>query len=472
MRHRPSSGAFVSGSAVHAAFLAGVVALGMACSHGAAPQGPRPPWSVSGGFLRDAQGRAVILRGANVSGMNKHAPWFDFQGPADFARIRDDWGMNAVRLLVLWAALEPQSGQYDDAYLDAVAQRVQWAQDADLFVVLDMHQDVYGEGFASGGGDGAPLWTCDASHDANFKPTTPWFFNDVNDDVLACYDGFWSSDDLKAHYAEAWRRIAARLAGFDHVVGFDPMNEPYWGTHAVREFEPDVLQPFYEKVVPVVRSEAPRWIAFIEPSSSRNIGLATSLVTPSFSDFVYSPHSYDRNAESGMGFDPANRPAILTKVGLLAQEAQALGGALWIGEYGGNATSAGIVDYMTAEYDAAGAVAASSMYWDYSKGGYGMLAADGSEAQPLVNTLVRPYPERVAGDPVSWTYDSTTSTFTLTYHADGQVTGPTIVSVPTRLYPKGFAVDCGGCSTTMDGAASLVVTTPPPGDPAVLTIHP
>src|SRR5262249_53067895 len=149
---------------------AAATVLGAACSD----EGTQvPAWSVRGGFLRDAQGRAVILRGANVSGKNKNPPFFDFHGPAAFARMRADWGMNAVRFLVEWAAIEPEEGQYDDAYLDAVAQRIEWAQAADLYVVVDMHQDVYGQGFASGGGDGAPLWTCDASNYASFTPTDP-----------------------------------------------------------------------------------------------------------------------------------------------------------------------------------------------------------------------------------------------------------------------------------------------------------
>lgn len=220
-----------------------------------------------------------------------------------------------------------------------------------------------------------------------------------------------------------------------------------------------------------MRSQAPGWVAFLEPSSSRNLGGTTHLPAPPFSSFAYAPHSYDTNAESGKGFDPADRPQILSNVAALAQEAQALGGALWIGEYGGAATDPGIVAYMTAQYDAAGAVAASSMYWDYTKGGYGMLAADGSEAQPLVDTLVRPYPERVAGDPVSWTYDASSSTFTFTYHPDASISAPTVLSVPARRYPNGYAVDCGGCAYT-PSPGSLIVTSPPAGDPAVVTLHP
>jgi endoglycosylceramidase len=437
----------------------------------APPPAPPPTWSVQAGFLRDAQGRAVVLRGANVSGKNKAPPWFDFHGPADFARMRTDWGMNAVRFVMQWAAIEPEQGVYDASYLDAVAERVGWAQDANLVVVVDMHQDVYGMGFVAGGGDGAPLWSCPASNYAGFVPTSPWALEDLEAGVTACFDALWHDAALQAHFAEAWRRVAARLAGYDNVVGFDVINEPYWGSHGIETFEPDLLGPFYEKMVPVVRSAAPAWVAFLEPSASRNLGGTTHLPTPTFGDYVYAPHSYDTTAESGGGFDPSHAPAIVSNIARLAGEATALGGALWIGEYGGTASESGIADYMKATYDGAGAVAGSTMIWDYTKGGYGLLNVDGSEAQPLVDSVVLPYPERVAGDPIAWSFDEGSSTFTMSYHPRASVTAPTIVSVPSRVYPGGYAVDCGGCKASV-AAGTLTIQAPPAGDPAVVTLTP
>src|SRR5512138_1985438 len=120
-------------------------------------------------------------------------------------------------------------------------------------------------------------------------------------------------------------------------------------------------------------------------------------------------------AESGGGFDPSRRQAILDNVAELRLEATAIDAGLWIGEYGGTADSPGIVDYMTAQYDAAGAVAASTMYWSYDRGGYGLLDADGNVQPTLAGVLARPYPERVAGTPQSYAFDPTTRTFTLTF---------------------------------------------------------
>jgi endoglycosylceramidase len=427
---------------------------------------------VDGGFVRDADGRALVLRGANLSGANKLPPYFGFQQEPDYQRMRDAWGMNAVRFLISWAAIEPNEGEYDDAYLDDVAMRVDWAAQANLLVVLDMHQDVYGEGFAIGGGDGAPKWSCDASNYATFKPDTQWFLNDLSKEVTTCYDHFWQTQDLHDHYKEAWRRVALKLKDKANVVGFDPMNEPYWGSAQIPYFEQSFLEPFYEDLVPVIRSVAPTWVAFLEPFSFRNIGGTTRLTPFSFGDVVYAPHSYDRDAESGMGFDPSHRAPLMMNVASLATEAKGLNAALWIGEYGGNPDSPGIADYMTAQYDAAGAASAGAMYWAYDEsGGYGLLNPDGTEKKALLDVVVRPYPERVAGTPSTYGFDATTKTFTVTYAPDTNIKAPTVLSIPARVYPSGYMVECGGCASTQS-PGSLTIDTPPPGDTVTISIHP
>src|SRR6185503_4615431 len=114
-------------------------------------------------------------------------------------RLSTDWGMNSIRFLIIWAAIEPEKGVYDASYLDAVAERMDWARDAGLSVVLDMHQDLYGEGFQ---GDGAPRWTCDEAHYAAYTPTENWTLNYLDPEMIACFDQFWASSELRDHFAE------------------------------------------------------------------------------------------------------------------------------------------------------------------------------------------------------------------------------------------------------------------------------
>jgi endoglycosylceramidase len=279
---------------------------------------------VAGGFIRDPEGRAVILRGANVSGRHKEPPYFDFHGPADYARMRTEWGMNSVRYLVSWAALEPEQGAYNQAYLEELHRRVMEATGAGLLVFLDLHQDLYGEGFA--GGNGMPRWMCDPARYAAFAPREPWFLNYLSPEITACYDGFWTSRDLQAKYVAAWQQIAERFVDVPGVIGFDPMNEPYWGSIPPDVLESTRLANLYRAIIAAVRTHRPDWIAFLEPAASRNLGIPTHLPTFSEPNIVYAPHSYDAAAESGEGFDPSRRQAIEDDVARLRAEADARGG--------------------------------------------------------------------------------------------------------------------------------------------------
>jgi endoglycosylceramidase len=429
-----------------------------------------PRWHVAGGFLRDPDGRAVILHGVNVSDAQKRPPYLDFHQAADYARLPADWGFDAVRFVMPWAALEPERDRYDDTYLEELARRLDWAHAAGLVVVLDLHQDIYGEGF--GGGDGAPRWTCDEARYAAFQPHTPWFFNYLDDNVMACVDQLWTSDELQRHLLGAWRRVAQRLGRHPAVIGFDAFNEPHWGSYPLSAFEADRLAPFYEKVVQTVRAEAPDWVAFLEPSSSRNAGYPTGLPRFGFRDVVYAPHSYDQTAESGGGFDPSRRDAILDNMAALADEARALSAALWIGEYGGVAAQPGIGEYMDAEYDAAGAVAAGTMYWEYgADDGYGLVDAARAEKPALADALARPYPERVAGDPISYAFDETTGAFTLVFRPSAGA-APTELVLPARRYGPGASVECGGCQVERVEGRVRLGRVAPSGGLATVVIRP
>lgn len=415
---------------------------------GSKPAPVRAAWSVEGGFIRDADGRAVILRGANVSGRHKEPPYFDFHGPADYQRMREAWGMNAVRFLVEWAALEPTRGGWDEAYLAGVRERVQQASDAGLLVFLDMHEDLYGPGFL--GGNGAPRWTCDEANYASYQPKTPWFFGYLTPEVTACTDGFWKSAELKAEYVEAWRRLAEAVRGVPGVIGVDPMNEPYWGSAPFDLFEAKRLAPLYVDVIGVVRAALPDALLFAEPASSRNLGLASHLPALGVPNEVSAPHAYDPDAESGHGFAPERRQAILDNVASLQAEADVQGGALVLGEYGGVAANPGIGPYMDAVYAAAGAHAAGALVWSYDKSdGYGLLDPAGHEKPEYLAGVARPYPERVAGTPKDYAFDAATATFTAHYNADRAVTAPTLISVPSATWPQGFTVECGGCRFTV-----------------------
>jgi endoglycosylceramidase len=416
------------------------------------PSAPHDAPYVEGGHLHDADGRVLLLRGANVANAHKREPYFGFHGPDDFGRLRRDLGFNSIRLLITWAAIEPTKGRYDDAYLDAVRQRLDWAMGAGLRVILDMHEDLYGEGF---GGDGAPRWTCDEARYAAFKPATPWYLGNLDANVIACDDAFWNDAELQAHFLGAWKAVAARLHDHPAVIGFDVLNEPYWGSRSMLGYEADLLQPFYESVVPAVRAVAPAWVAFLEPGASRNLGVPTKLEPFPFANVVYAPHAYDTDAESGKPFDADHAARFTATLGALRREADALGAALWIGEYGGNADDPSITPYMTAAHDGLDAALASSAYWSYDRGGgYGMVKDDGAEKTALWDAIVRPYAELVAGTPSRAAFDGAARAFTFAWEASGD--GVTEIVAPKRVYPSGVVAECTACSADVQGERVLL----------------
>ena len=81
----------------------------------------------------------------------------------DLAEIRS-LGFNAVRLAIGWSSLEPEPGKVDETYIERIAQVVEWAEEQDVWVFIDLHQDGYSYFLPgdNGGGwnDGAPGWAC------------------------------------------------------------------------------------------------------------------------------------------------------------------------------------------------------------------------------------------------------------------------------------------------------------------------
>ena len=113
------------------------------------------PLGHAGRWLIDAAGRVVVLHGLNqVYKVPPYTPSADGFGDDDAAFLAAN-GFNGMRVGIIWAAVEPQPGMYDDNYLASVAQTVQILQSHGILSLLDSHQDLYNEIFQ---GEGAPAW--------------------------------------------------------------------------------------------------------------------------------------------------------------------------------------------------------------------------------------------------------------------------------------------------------------------------
>src|SRR2546426_8690959 len=97
--------------------LAAAAAALVLCLTPTARAAPVGPLGQKGRWITDADGRAVILHGVNM--VFKKAPYYPAAAgfDADDARFLKDQGLDAVRLGVIYRAVEPTPGSYDDAYL-------------------------------------------------------------------------------------------------------------------------------------------------------------------------------------------------------------------------------------------------------------------------------------------------------------------------------------------------------------------
>ena len=102
--------------------------------------------------IRDAKGRQVLFHGVNA--IYKEAPYIpNWNGandtwtsqesllPFDMENLRK-WGMNHMRLGVMWEAVETSPGVYNTTYLDEVEGLINKMGEYGIYTMVDNHQDV------------------------------------------------------------------------------------------------------------------------------------------------------------------------------------------------------------------------------------------------------------------------------------------------------------------------------------------
>ena len=232
-------------------------------------------------WFKDEHNRTLLLRGVNLGGSNK-VPYpngatylregffehrevsfvgrpFPLEEADEHFRRLKSWGLTFLRFLVTWEAIEHSGpGQYDEAYLDYIYKVVKKAREHGLALFIDPHQDVWSR-FT--GGDGAPGWTLEAvgfevtrfaetgaavvhqTHGDPF-PRMIWPTNNHKLAAATMWTLFFGGNDfapetkiegepaqeyLQSHYIAAIQKVAERLADFEHVIGYDTLNEPAAG---------------------------------------------------------------------------------------------------------------------------------------------------------------------------------------------------------------------------------------------------
>ncbi|QKJ18144.1 cellulase family glycosylhydrolase [Microbacterium hominis] len=431
-------------------------------------------------FLTDAEGRALVPSGFNTASSSKQVA----SGLPDFTEDDldteyADMGTNFVRYLISWRKIEPEPGVYDQGYLDDVEERIGWYADRGYHVMLDMHQDLWGNAITPSGmnGNGAPAWATYMDGLPVAESLPMWELYYLEPGVIRAFDNFWNTTgahpELMDHYAGAWRAVAARFADNEAVVAYDLMNEPYGGTVQGPAFEAGPLTALYQKSVDAIREVDDDTWACLEPQAlGFNWGLPSGL---GFVDdprdgaarIAFCPHIYPLPMDLGDGFAGVSRDLVEGTVAAwrsnALRTAQALGGVpVILGEFGLNTELPGAIDYVELMYETSDASGFGVVYWSRDPGSWGPYDAEG-EPRNLVEAVSRPYPRAVAGDLRSWEVGPDVLTIRLGAAGGGDIDGGrsgggAAVSeayLPADGFPDGAEIT-GGEIVAWDAATGVI----------------
>lgn len=223
-------------------------------------------------FLIDSFGRTVILHGVNA--IYKIDPYIPSEGAFDPQNSLNDedianlksWGMNFMRLGVMWEGVEREPGKYDMAYLDKVEALINKMGEAGIYTLVDAHQDVFARYMC---GEGIPDFYaqevigkkpscinpladkllekfyeregfCSDMNDLDYRvdENGDYLIEDCLKSMFANYYNtkqsvagfgalFTNKQNMNDKFTAYWDATSARFAGNPYVVGYDPLNEPF-----------------------------------------------------------------------------------------------------------------------------------------------------------------------------------------------------------------------------------------------------
>ena len=434
------------------------------------------PIGTTGTWFTDGDGRVVLMHGVNQVQNGKVEPYepapngFDDANAAFLAAN----GVNAVRVGIQWAGVEPEPGVIDYAYLATIEQTVQTLAKHGIVSLLDMHQDMYSASLTDTpyASDGAPAWAVQTGGlaDPQFGFPLNYLLSPAQNHA---WDAFWSNAKapdgigLENHYAKMWQAVAGYFNSNPHVLGYEIMNEPWPGTPwlptalGFPAFDTGSLAPFYDQVSAAIRSVDPATTVFYEPTvlfsdvpTPINLGTIDDPHTAfSFHDYCITESLFGTNLGCGL-FDgwlqdvafgyamSQNIPAMITE---------------W-----GNTTKP---DVLADTMNVANRLGFGWLFWENN-----MLIHDISKPPVgdnvnagLLAALAQPAPQVVGGTPGAWSF--TDGTFTFSYStamASGQgnfaAGTETTISVPAVQYPNGYQVSVtGGQVVSPANAPALVI---------------
>jgi endoglycosylceramidase len=456
--------------------------------------------------MRDAHGRAVMLRGANLDvGLRRPTAGGDLSTAAldGHAQAMRRLGFNVVRLQLTWGAIEPGNkgpndpaicapgppgdpGQWDEAharrYLERVDRVVRVLERHGISTLFQIAQYAYNESF--GGPPSHPAWAVCTNGVPITRGPGPSAYSQPGVSIAA--EHFWQNDvrgNLQGEYERMLAALARRFAGRRSVAGYEVYNEPFESFGALPDGRFDgLVQCFYGGsrdpgrladgsrpdcppgvpavgAIPRMREVDPGHLIHPQAHIFTNFGVETRMGPLPARDLVFNFHVY---CASGLGVqtvpDQVRGPECDTTEERAVEESERTRRAMassrqpgalpsFLSEFGYGDNEA-MLRHMTTLADRH-LLGWAYFTWRNQDGpdNEGIVRnADGS-LRPKARLLGRPYPAAVNGTPTSMSYEPEARRFELAFRPrPGRDNPATIVALPNIAYGR------DGACPTVSGA--------------------
>ena len=406
------------------------------------------PWNQVEGtdgrqYIADEWGRALQFRGVNIKTADPAADVSE-EVLSDVARR----GFNHIRLSVYWSSAEPTKDQYDDTYLADVDTAIERAAKHGLWVIVDFHQDVFGEAFAE---HGIPKWAT-LTDGQPFADTGSFITNYLQPAVQAAWENLYEDPTIRDEQIEWYTDFVTRVYKQPNILGYDLLNEPFGKIRdgedlisAARRVEAEQLTPMYQRLTDAVRKiDEDRWI-FIEPPNLASLGVTTSLGRINAERVALYPHMYDGSIESQV-YNGDGNPLGYDK-GFIDKWAKAITGytdkypvPMFVGEWGlATPENEGLFPFVAESLAKMEEVTSGWSHFNGCRGeGYCTFAADGSD-RPGIGQLVQPWVRAYGGRPDHTQWNGQTKVLSIAVEPQDDF-GSTEIVIPPGVYDDGFEV--------------------------------
>jgi endoglycosylceramidase len=266
--------------------------------------------------IYDAQNRFTLLRGVNYSVLGDYYQTLpDYPSETVYNPLHIEQmaslGFNVIRLVLNWSMLEPERGQYNQAYIQQIKEIVDKAAAHDIYIILDMHQDAWGKYIASPadvvcppllipsqGWDGAPEWATFTDG----RTTCKLGLRELSPAVARSWQNFYQNrEGIRDAFVDCWKFLVSEFAADPNIVGYDILNEPAFGEQIGYYGHDLFLGGLYTDVINGIREAEANvaggfnHIIFFEPTGEWSAFSWTLMPNKSFTEdenIVFAPHIY------------------------------------------------------------------------------------------------------------------------------------------------------------------------------------